>query len=166
MLRLVVFDGIPLLLPPLRGLLLAGTAAVSAFVSSAVKLSFADAEAVRVNNAPLMARRPGRCPAATARYVDVLAARRAGASVAFVRAQMTTSQNLIAGLVAVRDRILTRLPWFHGHRIERSLAARAVGDNVWREGAVGGRFILGVTWFLAGVVPAVECPATDIVAAE
>ena len=107
MLRLVVFGGISLLLSPLRCLLFAGAAALSAFVSSAVKLSFANAEAVRVRNAPLMARRPGRCPAAAARYVDVLGARRARASVAFVRAQMTTSQNLIAWLVAVRDGVLT-----------------------------------------------------------
>ena len=166
MLRLEVVVGSPLLLPPLGRLLLARATALSALVPPAVELSPAGAEAVRVLDFPLVAGRVGHCPSAPARNVHGLGARRAGASVAFVRAQMTASQNLIAWLVAVRNGVLTRPSWLEGHRVEGRLATRAVGDNIRREGAVSGHFILRVAGIPTGMVSAVECPATHIAAAE
>jgi hypothetical protein len=97
----------PFQLPPLGRLLLARAAALSALVSSAVKLGFADAEAVRMLDVALVAGGFCRCPPAAAGYVDGLGTRSARTGVALVRAQMTTSQSLIAWLVAVRNRFLT-----------------------------------------------------------
>ncbi len=114
MLRLVVFVGALLLLPPLSGLLLARTTALSALVPTAVKLSSAHAEAKRMLDVSLMASGLGRCPSAPAGDFDSLGARRARTSVAFIQAQVATSQNLIAWLVAVRDEVLTRSSWLHG----------------------------------------------------
>ncbi len=118
MLRLEVLVGRPLLLPPLGRLLLARAAAFSTLVPSTVELSPADAEAVRVLDVPLVASRVGHCPSAPARNVHGLGARRAGTGMAFVQAQMTASQNLIAWLVAVWDGFLTRPSWLEGYQLK------------------------------------------------
>lgn len=146
MLRFVALSGSPwpFELPPLRRLLLARATALAALMPSAVELGFADAKAVRMLDVALVTGRFCRCPPAAAGYIDGLRAGCARAGMALVRAQMATSQNLIARLVAVRNGILTRPSWLQRHGIKARLAAWTVCDNVRGEGAVGGHFILRV----------------------
>lgn len=77
---------------------------------------------------------------------------------------MPTGKRLVAGLVAVRNIILARLPWLRCDLGERRLATRAVGHHIRRKGTVGRLLVLGVTGFLADVMTTVEFSATDAAA--
>jgi hypothetical protein len=91
MLRFVDLVEKSLLLPPLGCRLLIRATVLSTLVPSTVEVGFADAEAMRMRNVALMAQGLGRYPAASARYIGNLGARRARADVAFAQAQMATS---------------------------------------------------------------------------
>lgn len=105
-LGLVVLVGVPLVLSSLGCRLFARATTLPALVPSTVELCLAYTEAVRANDVSLVASGVGCRSATSTGYVGILATRGARAGVAFIRAQMSTSQNLIAGLVTVWDGVL------------------------------------------------------------
>lgn len=159
-----VVVGASLLPPSLGGLLLTRTAMLAAFVAATVELGLAGAKAHGGFGHSLVTDPSCSRPATSARDVDVLEAWSAVACVALVEAQMPTGKRLVAGLVAMRNIILARLPWPCCDLRQRRLATWAVGHHIRRKGTVGRLLVLRVTGFLAGVMATVKLSATDAAA--
>lgn len=159
-----VVVGTSLLPPSLGGLLLARTAMLAAFVSATVELGLAGAKAHRGFCLSLVTDASCGRPATSACDVDVLEAWSTVACVALVETQMPTGKRLVAGLVAMGNIILTRLPWPCCDLRQRRIATWAVGHHIRRKGTVGRLLVLRVTGFLAGVITTVEPSATDAAA--
>jgi len=77
---------------------------------------------------------------------------------------MPTGKRFVAGLVAMRYIVLTRVPWLCCDLRQQRLAAWAVGHHIRRKGTVSRLLVLRVTGFLAGMMTTVKLPATDAAA--
>jgi hypothetical protein len=82
----------------------------------------------------------------------------------FLLAEVTAAKSLVARLVAVWNRVLTGLPRYRRDRLQRRLPAWAMGDNVRGKRTVGGKLVLRMTRFLAGVVATVERSLASVAA--
>jgi len=81
---------------------------------------------------------------------------------ALLLAEMATRELLRADLVTVRDFNLTRRSGCWRDKLEPCLATWAMSDNIGREWAVSGSFILRVTRPLTRMMATVKLPPADV----
>lgn len=166
-------DGVPRLsvLPPAGGLplcslLLPGAAALTTLVTTAAQVRLACSHAPRLLDVSLVTNGRRRSSPTSTCYLDLFHAESTITSVALGFAEVATGEDLITNLVAMRHRILARLPGCLQQVFERRLAARAVCYHVGRIGAVSRLLILSMAGCRAAVSPAIELPFARVQAAE
>jgi hypothetical protein len=79
---------------------------------------------------------------------------------------MATGEDLIARALAVRNRVFARLSLVTQKLQQWRLAAGAVGDDIWREGTMGGLLILRMTHHGTFVDATVKLSLADVPAVE
>lgn len=159
--------GVALLLAPFSCLFLPCAAVLATFVSAAVELGFADAEALWGLDVGALGTESADClfPAATV-DVDVLEARPTRSGMTIVLAGVAAWKCLAAGLIAKRDRVTARLSRRAVHRFQQRLATSTVGNDVGREWTMCCVLILRMAGLFASVKAAVEEPTTGVAAME
>ena len=134
----------------LDGLLLAGTASLSAGVTATVQAGLANAEALRRFHLALRTHCCECVAPTTALNGHILEARPTRPGMADLGAWMSTGQRLSTRLGAIRDRILARCARrIASNLVQRCLSARAVKDHIRRPRTVSRMCILRMAALLA-----------------
>jgi hypothetical protein len=137
---------------PFAGFLFSRTAALSAFVSTAIQSRAADSGAGWWFFSALMTYTVRCGSATTTRDLCHLQTWSAISIVAYLLAEMSTWKQLLTFLLAVRYRYRAIESRLREQNFERSLPARAIGDHIRRERAMSRFRLLRMAFLLAEMI--------------